>query len=170
MNTERIVDSLNFLEMGKTGGAVILTKNGEVASTTVLSDSKLKVAEKTVLKDENHYQTVKDPADGKGYLLIGVLSDVASIKYRVMIPEKEILQNLPFFQMAAYIVPLGGILFLIFYLILLRQLLLKPMKILIQGMNRITRGDLNIRLNDKHSSEFSFLIGTDRKSVVWERV
>jgi two-component system, sensor histidine kinase YesM len=165
VNTDRLVDSLGFLEIGSTGGAVILSKQSEVASSTTLSDSKLKVAKNTLLKPDDLFQTVTDPAGGKKYLLIGVLSDVANIKYRVMIPEETILRNLPFFRLAVYIVPLGGFLFLLFYFILLRQVLLKPMKTLIQGMNRIMRGDLNTRLNENHSSEFAFLMGTFNNMV-----
>ncbi|SEB49025.1 histidine kinase [Paenibacillus sp. GP183] len=165
VNTDRLVDSLGFLEIGSTGGAVILSKQSEVASSTTLSDSKLKVAMNTLLKPDDLFQTVTDPAGGKKYLLIGVLSDVANIKYRVMIPEETILRNLPFFRLAVYIVPLGGFLFLLFYFILLRQVLLKPMKTLIQGMNRIMRGDLNTRLNENHSSEFAFLMGTFNNMV-----
>jgi two-component system sensor histidine kinase YesM len=165
VNTDRLVDSLDFLEIGETGGAVILSKQGEVASSSSLSDSKLKVAMQTLLKPEDLFQTVTDPTDDKKYLLIGVLSDVANINYRVMIPEETILRNLPFFRLAVYIVPLGGLLFLLVYFILLRQVLLKPMKTLIQGMNRIMRGDLNTRLNENHSSEFAFLIGTFNNMV-----
>jgi two-component system sensor histidine kinase YesM len=165
VNTDRLVDSLDFLETGTTGGAVILSKQAEAASSSSLSDSKLKVATKTLLKPNDLFQTVTDPADGKKYLLIGVLSDVANINYRVMISEETILQNLPFFRLAVYIVPLGGVLLLLFYFILLRQVLLKPMKTLIQGMNQIMRGNLNTRLNENHSSEFAFLIGTFNNMV-----
>jgi two-component system sensor histidine kinase YesM len=39
------------------------------------------------------------------------------------------------------------------------------MKTLIQGMNQIMRGDLNTRLNENHSSEFAFLMGTFNNMV-----
>jgi two-component system, sensor histidine kinase YesM len=34
------------------------------------------------------------------------------------------------------------------------------------GMNQLMRGDLNVRLNDNHSSEFAFLIGTFNNMVL----
>jgi two-component system sensor histidine kinase YesM len=166
VNTDSLLHTLDFLEIGDSGGAVILSKSGNVASDTILSDSQIEIIKKTQLKTQAPFQTVNDRGKGGKFLLIGVPSEVAEINYRVMIPEENILQNLPFFRLAFYIAPLGGVLLLVFYLILLRQVLLKPMKILIQGMNRIMRGDLSIRLNENHSSEFAFLLGTFNNMVM----
>jgi two-component system sensor histidine kinase YesM len=166
VNTDSLVDSMQFLDMGTTGGAVILSKEGGIASDTKLSDNKLKVAIAAPPHLTQNYQIVSDPTDGKKYLHIGVPSEIANIKYTVLIPEGNMLKSLPFFQLAVYIIPLGGLLFLVFYLILLRNVLLKPMKILMNGMHRIMRGDLNVQLNEKHSSEFSFLIGTFNNMVL----
>lgn len=165
VNTDSLVASLQFLDMGTTGGAVILSKNGAVASGTTLGASELKAAVEAAPDLNNTYQIVTDPKDSNKYLLIGVFSEIANIKYTVMIPEGTMLKHLPFFQLAIYFIPLGGILILLFYLYFLRSVLLKPMNTLMRGMNRIMRGDLNIRLNENHSSEFSFLIGTFNNMV-----
>ncbi|MDQ0878522.1 two-component system sensor histidine kinase YesM [Paenibacillus sp. V4I3] len=165
VNTDSLVASLEFLDMGTTGGAVILTKNGAVASHTTLGASELKGAVEAVPHLNNTYQIVTDPKDNNKYLLISVFSEIANINYTVMIPEGTMLKHLPFFQIAVYFIPLCGILILLFYLYFLRSVLLKPMNSLMRGMNRIMRGDLNIRLNENHSSEFSFLIGTFNNMV-----
>lgn len=165
VNTDSLVASLKFLDMGTNGGAVILSKNGAVASGTNLEESKLKAAVDAAPKLKNTYEIVSDPKDKSKYLLIGVSSEIADIQYTVMIPEGNMLKHLPFFQLAVYFIPLGGILILLFYLYFLRSVLLKPMNTLMRGMNRIMRGDLNIRLNENHSSEFSFLIGTFNNMV-----
>ena len=166
VSTDTLLNSLKFLDAGNPGGSVILTKDGEVASATTLSASKLTVAIAAIPKLETKYQTVTDPTDGAKYLLIGSPSEIANINYIVMIPEGNMLQHLPFFQLAVYIIPLGGLLFLAFYLILLRQVLLKPMKALMYGMNRIIHGDLNVQLNVNHSSEFAFLMATFNNMVL----
>jgi two-component system sensor histidine kinase YesM len=166
VSTDTLLNSLKFLDAGNPGGSVILTKAGDVASTTTLSASKLDVAIAATPKLTTKYQTVSDPVDGAKYLLIGSPSEIANINYIVMIPEGNMLQHLPFFQLAVYIIPLGGLLFLAFYLILLRQVLLKPMKAMMYGMNRIIRGDLNVQLNVNHSSEFAFLMGTFNNMVL----
>lgn len=165
VNTDSLVASLKFLDMGTTGGAVILTKKGAVASGTNLEDSKLKAAVDAAPNLKNTYEIVSNPKDKGKYLLIGVSSEITDIKYTVMIPEGNMLKHLPFFQLAVYFIPLGGILILLFYLYFLRSVLLKPMNTLMLGMKRIMRGDLNIRLNEDHSSEFSFLIGTFNNMV-----
>jgi two-component system sensor histidine kinase YesM len=165
VNTDSLVASLQFLDMGTTGGAVILSKNGDVASHTTLGASELKEAVEAVPHLNNTYQIVTDPKDNNKYLLISVFSEIANIHYTVMIPEGTMLKHLPFFQIAVYFIPLCGILILLFYLYFLRSVLLKPMNTLMLGMKRIMRGDLNIRLNEDHSSEFSFLIGTFNNMV-----
>ncbi len=165
VNTDSLVASLKFLDLGTSGGAVILSKNGAVASGTNLEESKLKAAVDAAPKLKNTYEIVSDPKDKSKYLLIGVSSEIADIKYTVMIPEGNMLKHLPFFQLAVYFIPLGGILILLFYLYFLRSVLLKPMNTLMRGMKRIMQGDLNIRLNENHSSEFSFLIGTFNNMV-----
>jgi two-component system sensor histidine kinase YesM len=165
VNTDSLVASLKFLDMGTTGGAVILSKNGSVASGTKLEDSKLKAAVDAAPNLKNAYEIVSVPKDKGKYLLIGVSSEIADIQYTVMIPEGNMLKHLPFFQLAVYFIPLGGILILLFYLYFLRSVLLKPMNTLMRGMKRIMQGDLNIRLNENHSSEFSFLIGTFNNMV-----
>ncbi|MBD0383597.1 sensor histidine kinase [Paenibacillus sedimenti] len=165
VNTDSLVESLRFLDMGATGGAVIISKNGTIASSTKLEESKLSAAVAAVPKLKNTYQIVSVPKEDTKYLLIGVSAEVADIKYTVMIPEGNMLKHLPFFQLAVYIIPLGGILILLFYVYFLRSVLLKPMNTLMRGMKRIMQGDLNIRLNENHSSEFSFLISTFNNMV-----
>ncbi|MEW9701266.1 sensor histidine kinase [Paenibacillus sp. SI8] len=164
VNTDSLVASLRFLDMG-TGGAVILTKSGEVASETTLRASMVNAAAQEAPKLNNAYRIVSDPTDNHKYLIISVPSEIANIKYIVMIPEGNMLKHLPFFQLAIYFIPLGGILILLYYLYFLRSVLLKPMNTLILGMKRIMRGDLNIRLNENHSSEFSFLMSTFNNMV-----
>jgi two-component system sensor histidine kinase YesM len=166
VSTETLVNSLQFLDIADPGGAVILSREGGVASTTTLTPSKLEAAASEVSELNDKYQTVTDSETNMHYLLISAASEIANINYVVMIPEGNMLQHLPFFQLAVYIIPLGGILFLAFYLFLLRQVLLKPMKALMHGMNRIMRGNLNVQLNENHSSEFSFLIGTFNNMVL----
>ncbi len=137
VNTDSLVASLKFLDMGTNGGAVILSKNGAVASGTNLEESKLKAAVDAAPKLKNTYEIVSDPKDKSKYLLIGVSSEIADIQYTVMIPEGNMLKHLPFFQLAVYFIPLGGILILLFYLYFLRSVLLKPMNTLMRGMKRI---------------------------------
>ncbi|MDB5055315.1 MAG: hypothetical protein JWM44_3365 [Bacilli bacterium] len=171
VKTDSLVKSLLFLDMGESGGAIIVSNDGVAVSGTTksggsLSNSKLKVANSAPKMSGKLYQIVSDQADGKKYLLIGVPSSAANITYSALIPEANILQNLPFFRLAVYIIPLGGVLLLLFYLILLRNILLKPMKTLMHGMNQLIRGDLNVQLNENHSSEFAFLIGTFNTMVL----
>ena len=83
-------------------------KNGAVASGTTLEASKLRAAVEAAPKLNNTFQIVSDPKDNNKYLLIGVPSEIADIKYTVMIPEGNMLKHLPFFQLAVYFIPLGG--------------------------------------------------------------
>ncbi|HEY0827316.1 MAG TPA: histidine kinase, partial [Bacilli bacterium] len=71
-----------------------------------------------------------------------------------LIPESTLLQRLPYFQRLIFIIPLMGLVILVFYLIFLQNILLKPMKQLIKGMRLIRQGELDTRLDSDKSKEF----------------
>lgn len=47
-------------------------------------------------------------------LMVGIPSAMVPIQYEVLIPESNILIDIPFFRVVIYIIPLGGLLILVF--------------------------------------------------------
>ncbi|MFX3632278.1 MAG: sensor histidine kinase [Candidatus Pristimantibacillus sp.] len=109
------------------------------------------------------YISLKDSASGADYLVMDRKSEKANIAYRVVIPEKTLLRSLLFFQKVALFVPFGFVAILFIYLVLMRNMLFKPLQELILGMKKISLGMLDVRLKTGKSQEFIFLGNTFNK-------
>lgn len=109
------------------------------------------------------YVSLKDSTNGADYLVMDRKSEKANIAYRVIIPEKTLLRSLLFFQKVALFIPFGFIAILFIYLVLMRNMLFKPLQELILGMKKISLGMLDVRLKTGKSQEFIFLGNTFNK-------
>lgn len=109
------------------------------------------------------YVSLKDSTNGADYLVMDRKSEKANIAYRVIIPEKTLLRSLLFFQKVALFIPFGFIAVLFIYLVLMRNMLFKPLQELILGMKKISLGMLDVRLKTGKSQEFVFLGNTFNK-------
>ncbi|CAM4007428.1 histidine kinase [Paenibacillus alkaliterrae] len=75
----------------------------------------------------------------------------------VFIPEREMLRKLPYFKWIISIIPVLAAIVLLFYIIYLRDIVLKPMNKLIRGMVRIKEGNLSIRLQPSKTKDFTLI-------------
>ncbi|MEC0230651.1 sensor histidine kinase [Paenibacillus alba] len=161
-----VAEPLKFLDAENGGGgAALVSMEGEVASETKLTEQQIALAAKVPEQQDKPYQSVTDYTKELSYLLVAIPATMVPIKYVVLIPEASMLKNLPFFRLAIYIIPLGGLLILSFYFIFVRKVLLTPMKKLIRGMQRITRGDWDVQLEQDNTTEFAFVIRTFNNMV-----
>lgn len=90
----------------------------------------------------------------KRYLLVAKPSAVADMSLLLLVPEKKLLEGLPYFRTLTYWVPVLAAVILILYLIFLQRWIVKPMYRLIRGMRRIRSGDWSARLEDEKLVEF----------------
>ncbi|SDD40498.1 two-component system, sensor histidine kinase YesM [Paenibacillus sp. UNCCL117] len=141
-------------------GSVIVDKQGFPLSGTTLSPGQLETVRAHQGGSGQPYQTVRDPDDGQKYLLISVKFELADVYYTLLIKEEALLQNLPFFQRAVFLIPAAAAVILLFALLFIRNILFTPMNVMMQGMRRVMKGDLEVRLRHKSSTEFDFLIRT----------
>ncbi|OPH56128.1 hypothetical protein BC351_28560 [Paenibacillus ferrarius] len=161
-----VAEPLKFLDAENGGGgAALVSMEGEVASETKLTEQQIALAANVPEQQDKPYQSVTDYTKELSYLLVAIPATMVPIKYVVLIPEASMLKNLPFFRLAIYIIPLGGLLILSFYFIFVRKVLLTPMKKLIRGMQRITRGDWDVQLEQDNTTEFAFVIRTFNNMV-----
>ncbi|MEW9700542.1 histidine kinase [Paenibacillus sp. SI8] len=155
-----VAEPLAVLDVDNGGGAALMTYEGNAASKTSLTASQISMVSHLPERSEDPFQTVTDSTNNSSYLVVDIPSTMVPIKYVVLLPEANMLKNLPFFRLAIYVIPLGGLLILFFYFIFVRKVLLTPMKKLIRGMQSITRGDLDVRLLGDNTTEFAFVIRT----------
>ncbi|MFD2332353.1 sensor histidine kinase [Cohnella sp. GCM10020058] len=88
------------------------------------------------------------------YLLIGKTSRNAGLHLSLLLPERRVLEGLPYFRVLTYWVPVVAAGLLAVYLIFLQRAIVKPIVGLIRGMRRIRSGDLSARLEDNRLVEF----------------
>ncbi len=162
IDVSNLMSPLHFLELGKQGQALMVSNEG-VPLTPLSNDVMNKPDFKLTLpKEEDLFSTLSMDIN---YLIVDAKSQYGDIHLAVLIPESTLLQRLPYFQRLIFIIPLMGFVILVFYLIFLQNVLLKPMKQLIKGMRRIKQGELDTRLYNDKSREFMIINETFNEMV-----
>ncbi|MFC9707855.1 sensor histidine kinase [Paenibacillus sp. NPDC056933] len=149
-----------FTESGDLGGAVILGADGGALSNSALNPAQIELAAAHIAGLKNPYQVISEvnsKGNARQYLMLGIPSAMSEMNYIVLLPEEDMMRNLPFFQRIIRLLPIGAAVILITALIFLRQLLFRPMNVLIRGMRRVSLGELDVRLETPSSSELEFL-------------
>jgi two-component system sensor histidine kinase YesM len=164
IDIESLIHPLQLSNLGHSGDELLLMSNkGIPLIQTSLSTDKVNEIIKKLNQNELKYVSFSKSSNEPQYMLVGFPFQHASLSLAVIIPEKVVLQRLLYFQRLLFLIPIGLIIILGFYLFFVKQVLLRPMNVLIKGMRSITRGDLDVRLDDNSTKEFSFLIETFNK-------
>lgn len=93
----------------------------------------------------------------KPYLLVAKRSRMADMDLLLLLPERTLLEGLPFFRNLTYLIPMIAAIMLILYLLFLQNSIVKPIHQLIKGMRKIRGGDLSVRMEDNKLVEFVWL-------------
>lgn len=149
VDLQRMMIPLNLIDLGDQGKSLFVSASGEVLT-----------------KDEDSPSATKQFNFNKQEdLTIQIGSKKADIQLVVVLPKKNLLKHLTFFQWIIFLLPVATTIILAFFLIILRKVFLKPIYSLIQGMRMIQRGDLEVRLTGDNSMEFDLINGTFNNMV-----
>lgn len=154
VDVSNLMIPLNFLDLGQQGQALIVSDEGVPLTKLSIEAMNKPDFRMTFPNEEDLYSTLSMDIN---YLLVDAKSQYGDIHLAVLIPESTLLQRLPYFQRLIFIIPLMGLVILVFYLIFLQNILLKPMKQLIKGMRRIKQGEFETRLHSDKSREFMMI-------------
>ncbi|WP_336761099.1 sensor histidine kinase [Paenibacillus sp. USHLN196] len=149
-----------FTESGDRAGAVIVGTDGGALSDSTLNAAQIQLAAAHLPGLKNPYQVISEvvnKGEARQYLMLGMASAMSEMNYIVLLPEEDMMRNLPFFQQIIRLLPIGAAVILVTALIFLRHLLFRPMNSLIRGMRRVSRGDLDVKLEPPSSSELEFM-------------
>ncbi|MFC5531240.1 sensor histidine kinase [Cohnella yongneupensis] len=158
IDLKQLLAPFQQLNLGGGGEVTIVNAEGDPLTATSLTDEGLSYLRPRLDKLENGYLLL-DQKEGP-MLAVGTKSKLSDIRVIVLVPEQNLLQKLPFFLRAAWIIPIGAALVLSLYVLLLRRVLFTPLRDLIRGMRRIIQGDLSFRLAEDNTRELSFLAST----------
>lgn len=99
--------------------------------------------------------------DTDRYLVLGDESKYGNFSFIALIPDRAILENLPFVQALIYIIIIFSIICLTLSIFYLRRIVIYPLKKLIRTMKLIRGGDIDIRVPPiRTSDEFILLNNT----------
>lgn len=95
--------------------------------------------------------------DKHAYLVLGQRSEKGDFSLVALIPNKQILENLPYLRRIASMIPIAAVILILACLLLLRKMVLRPLNRIIMAMKRIGEGNLNTRI-EKYPTSDEFLL------------
>jgi len=161
INQAELTQPLNLVATNQLMEALYLTEDGSWLSTPPADAAdKVSIAVREGKEPDRTYQTVKGK---ENYLLVYNKMEFSNLVLGVMISEKAMLRNVSFFKSINYLIPFAAVALLLGYLVFFQRLMLRPMQLLIRGMNKLSEGNLNIRLFSSFYREYSLINATFNK-------
>ncbi|NOU76860.1 HAMP domain-containing protein [Paenibacillus sp. LMG 31458] len=151
---DNLMMPLNLIGLGEKGAALFTTNDGvPLVNAEIVKDNRLDVN-----KNLQHYYLT---GDDHRYLVVGEKSAVGNFNLIALIPDEQILRNLPILRNIVNFILIGVLILLPVCLLLLRKTLLIPINRLISAMKRIKDGNLDMRIPSfRTSDEFQLVYET----------
>lgn len=146
LNIERLSFPLSLLHLGKNGFSLFTTNEGE---PMMHADE---VQEQGVNLSRN-MQDYYLSGNKNSYLVLGEQSTKGDFRLAALIPNKQILENLPYLRRIASMIPIGAVILVPACLLLLRKMVLRPLNRIMVAMKRIGEGNLNARIDPYPTSD-----------------
>lgn len=153
VNVESFRTPLDLLGIGDTGATVLTDGMGNaIVNERFVRDNGTEIE----LDASSYYLT----GEKRRFLAVGERSRVGEYGLYAFIPENGILQQLPTLRFISYWLPFASVIILLVGLILLQKTLLVPINRLLQTMNRIRQGNLDMQMKPVPTSQ-EFQVVTD---------
>jgi two-component system, sensor histidine kinase YesM len=146
VNAKTMLTPLHLIDLGNKGTALFVTDTGEPMVST--NPNTLEQVDFT--KGFGQYYT---SGTKNNLLIVGETSQEGGFSLAAVIPNEQILQNLPKITRIIQIISFVSILLLPVSLLLLRNILLVPLKRMIAVMRRINDGNINVRIESYPTSD-----------------
>jgi two-component system sensor histidine kinase YesM len=145
-NVKRLLVPLKMINIGNNGASLLATEQGEpMMNEKLVLDNSLNLN-----LDFNEYHLI---GNKNKYLFVGEKSLKGNFSMIALVPDNEILQKLPYFQSIITIISTVLILLLPVSLVLLRIIIIVPLRKMLTAMKRIQEGDLEARIERYATSE-----------------
>jgi two-component system, sensor histidine kinase YesM len=151
VNIEKLSIPLNLLDLGEKGLSLFSTDN----STPMTHADAVREYGIDLNRDLQQYYL-----SGKtnSFLVVGERSAKGNFNLIAIIPDERILENLPYLRRIAYAIPIAAIILVPACLLLLRKMVLRPLKRILAAMKRIGDGNLNTRIEPFPTSDEFHLV------------
>ncbi|GGH35156.1 sensor histidine kinase [Paenibacillus segetis] len=137
---------INFISFGTKGGSLFATAEGKAMTNKALVENT--TAQLSPVPKGYQLSGVKNQ-----FLVVGAASVKGDFSLIAIIPDEQILENLPYFRWLAVLASIASLLVVLTGLAYLRRIVLVPMNRLLLAMKRIREGNLNIRIERNSGSD-----------------
>lgn len=151
VNARTLLIPMNLIDLGSEGSALFVTNQGEL----MVSTNPLPVENIDFTKS---FQQFYMSGNKNNLLIVGEPSQKGDFNLVAVIPDKQILQNLPSLTRVIEIISLASIVLIPISLLFLRHILLIPLKRMIAVMRRINDGNVNVRIEPYPASDEFLLV------------
>jgi two-component system sensor histidine kinase YesM len=153
-NIDQLMVPLNLLATDQQMKAYFLSPQGVIQTSLQPKPDIAEAMTSAIMYPIGVNQTI---GQDEKYLLISNQLKLTDLVLAILLPEKILLQQVPFFQSIIYLIPVAAGVLLLIYLIFLQKLILKPIQNLIIGMRNLRNGNMEIRLPHVKSREFGMI-------------
>ncbi|KRG16289.1 hypothetical protein ACA30_00790 [Virgibacillus soli] len=151
IHVDKLITPFKHINYGELGRTILTTLDFQP-----INHEKFLQAEEVKLKENLQPYLIKGKHDR--FIVLSEPSSYADFNIVALIPEQTILQELPFIHRISIYISIGAILFLIFFVVLMRNIILTPVLQIVRAMKRLREGDLKVRLPQaKSSTEFEMI-------------
>lgn len=161
VRTDYLLAPLQPLKMEKGGEILFVNEEGEPISNTSISlDDGIKLLPNLTAYSLSDLE--------KKYLIVGAHSNRGSFSLLTLIPESNILANLPYLQRIIWMITIGSMVFIPVGLYLMRRSFFIPLNRLLHAMKRVRGGDWSIQVNMQKTSDEFQILGDSFNSMMTE--
>lgn len=159
VKAESLLEPLRVMDIGDTGSTLIVDSAGTTLfSTRELADERLDFT----AGFEHYYLS----GTNKDYLVVGESSQKGNFSLAAVVPDKLILEKLPYLEKAAVIVLMIALVLLPLSFWFLRKVLLLPLQKMTMAMRRIGEGNFNMKIEESPvSDEFQLVNRTFNQMI-----
>ncbi|WP_238322835.1 sensor histidine kinase [Gorillibacterium massiliense] len=142
---EKLSIPLSLLDLGEKGVSLFATDNG----IPMIHEETVRRNQIDITRNLKHYYL---SGGKKSYLVVGEQSAKGNFSLIALIPDEQILGNLPYLRRIVTIISIIAIILVPTCLLLLRKLVLRPLNRIMSAIRRISEGNLNTRIEPFQTS------------------
>ncbi|WP_141499963.1 sensor histidine kinase [Paenibacillus luteus] len=151
VKAQTLLSPLNLIDLGTKGSALLITSKGKAMNNTnFLQDEHIDLT-----RDFQQYYLT---GSNENMLVVGEKSQKGDFSLTAVIPNEQILQNLPKITQLIRWLSSAAIVLLPLSLLFMHRILLVPLKRLIIVMNKINKGFVNVRAENDNASDELLLV------------
>ncbi|ANE46158.1 hypothetical protein SY83_07620 [Paenibacillus swuensis] len=161
VNLDGLIETLNI------DNSAVLARDGTLLANRGLTTEQTGWIKDYVEREDGQppdLETIVKLHDSEHLLFIKTSSS-QELRYVIMLPSKAILLNLSFFQKVILVIPAAILIIILFYIAFMQHHIIRPIQNIVNGMRRLSQGNLDIQLHEKASTEFNYMTMTFNSMV-----